>query len=95
MKTYLISYDLLNPGADYARLHDAIKGLANGYWHHLESVWLVNSNLSCVEIRDKLKGCLDTNDKLLVVELGALWATYNIPAAGTDWLKNHSHLPVA
>ncbi|MDR6952600.1 hypothetical protein J2X65_001955 [Ancylobacter sp. 3268] len=92
MKTYLISYDLLKPGADYTRLFDAIKAIANGYWHCLDSVWLINTVLSAAEIRDVLIKHIDANDKLLVILQGNDWATYNIPANGNEWLKKHSNL---
>lgn len=89
MKTYLISYDLHNPGRDYTPLHDAIKALADGWWHHLESVWLINTSKNAGAIRDTLKQKLDANDELFVISLGGNWATYNIPDAGNKWLHEN------
>jgi hypothetical protein len=90
MKTYLISYDLLKPGQDYSTLYETIKKLADGWWHDLQSVWLINSSLSAAQVRDQLKAHVDVNDKLLVVVLGNDWATWNLTKAGNDWLANHS-----
>jgi hypothetical protein len=90
MKTYLISYDLLKPGQNYIDLHEAIKSLADGWWHCLESVWLINTSLSASEILNRLIPHVDSNDRLLVILQGDDWATYNIPKNGNDWLQNQS-----
>ena len=89
MKTYLIAYDLHKPGRDYAVLHNKIKELANGWWHHLESVWLINTNAGAAAIRDALGAVLDSNDELVVIRVGTNWATLNIGAKGNGWLRNN------
>lgn len=89
MKTYLISYDLLNPGQDYRSLHDAIKSIADGWWHCLESVWLINAGMSAAEILDRLIPYIDANDKIVVIEQGADWATFNIPQNGSAWMRDY------
>jgi hypothetical protein len=86
MGTYVVTYDLRAPGRNYAALHEAIKALG-AWWHHLESTWIVTSQLTAVQIRDRLRSHLDGNDKLLVAEMGHWWATVGIDAAGNDWLK--------
>ncbi len=92
MKTYLISYDLLKPGRDYSKLHDAIKAMANGWCHALESVWLINTSLSASEIIDKLIPHVDSNDRLIVILQGNDWASYNLSTNKNDWLKSHARL---
>jgi hypothetical protein len=89
MKTYLISYDLLKPGQNYADLHEAIKSLANGWWHCLESVWLINTTLSASAILDRLLVHIDADDKMVVILQGDDWATFNIPQDGNQWMRNH------
>jgi hypothetical protein len=93
MRTYLIGYDLNRPrGADdYPDLFKAIKALANGhgYWHHLDSTWIIKTNSTAAQIRDALKPHVDSGDELLVVRLtgeGA-WAGFN--QAGSDWLMTY------
>lgn len=89
MHTRLIGYDLNRPGQDYDELHDAIKALG-AWWHHLDSTWLVKSNLSCVEIRDRLKSHIDNGDELLVVDVsGAARAWIGFDDSGSKWLKNN------
>lgn len=87
MKTYLIGYDLNKSGQDYDTLIERIKELANGWWHHLDSTWIIKSNSTAKAIRDDLKQYIDSNDELLVVALTgeAAWTGFN--KRGSEWLK--------
>ena len=89
MKTYLITYDLLKPGQNYEGLHEAIKSLANGWWHCVESDWLINSNLSASNILNRLLPHIDATDKMAVILQGDDWATFNIPQNGNQWMQQN------
>lgn len=91
MKTYLITYDLHKPSQNYEGLYEAIKALANGWWHHVDSTWLVNSNLSAGEIRDSIMGKLDSNDELLVISVGSNWGSSGLSDSANNWLHNNLH----
>lgn len=68
--TYLISYDLNNPGKNYNDLYDTIKTASTGKWcKPLESVYIIESILSASSIYNKLSPCLDSNDRILVIEV--------------------------
>lgn len=87
MKTILIAYDLNASGQDYAELHDAIRELARGWWHHLDSLWLIKTELRPVEVRDLLKVKIDENDELLVIDVTGrprAWRGFN--ERGSKWL---------
>lgn len=88
MSTYAINYDLNKPGQNYDSLIEAIKQFAT-WWHHLDSCWLVVTNLSAADIRDRLKPHLDRNDELLVAKLSgeAAWAGFT--DRGSKWLKDN------
>ena len=86
MALHAISYDLSKPERDYEKLFKAIKALGN-WCHALESLWIVNTSLTVVEVRDKLKAAIDANDSLLVTELTGNWASYNVGTTQTTWLK--------
>lgn len=88
MTTYIVSYDLREPGRDYSSLYDALKSEIT-WWHHLESTWLVVSNKSAADLRNKLAATMDDNDKVLVVNSGGYGAWKGIPESGSDWLKKH------
>lgn len=93
MATHLISATLRAPGRDYRELRKAITSLgAGGWWHQMNDVWLVNSRLDAVRIRDFLVQFIDINDQLFVVNVGKDWATQNLPSDASQWLAGH--LPV-
>lgn len=85
MASYLIGYDLNKTGQNYETLIAEIKKIG-AWWHHLDSTWIVKSDLTAVQIRDKLSPFVDSNDELLVALLSgtAAWKGFN--AAGSDWL---------
>jgi hypothetical protein len=88
MPAHLISYDLRRPERDYEKLSAAIKNL--GPWCHcLESLWIVMTELSSLEVRDALLESIDTNDDLIVAELGGTWASYGLPKQRVDWLNKN------
>ena len=87
MKTYMIGYDLNKAGKNYSELIDAIKALADGYWHNLDSTWLVNSNLDASQIIDKLTPKIDSDDEILVIAVADDWACYGFNEKATQWLR--------
>lgn len=88
MKTYLISYDLIRPetSSGYVNLINAIKSAGN-WAKPLESLWLIKSNLTSVQIRDALIKFIDSNDKLLVIEVVNDWASFWLTDAVIKWMQ--------
>jgi len=87
--TYLIGYDLNKAGQNYPGLIEKIKELG-AWWHCLDSTWLVKSSYTVVQIRDFLKGLIDGNDELLVINItGAHWASFGFAADCGQWLKDN------
>jgi hypothetical protein len=81
-------YDLISPGRDYQPVYDYIEA-THFYARPLESLWLIRTNKSAATVRDELKELVDTNDKVLTVDVtGDGWAT-NFSDAHTDWMKKH------
>jgi hypothetical protein len=91
MKTFLISYDLGVPEThnDYVALSNYLKSLYILWARPVKSVWIVKSEKNAGQIRDEIKLVLDSNDKLIVVELLGNWGTSNISKEVTDWMKNN------
>lgn len=87
MKTYMIGYDLVGkPRSEYTDLIGAIQNLG-GWWHCLDSTWLVKSNSSAVIIRDTLLAHLHEKDRLLVALLEGERAWSGFDQKCSDWLK--------
>lgn len=83
----LITYDLHNPGRDYASVTEVIKTAAS--WAHLQgSVWLVDTERSPAEWRDSLGVAGDPNDEYFVSRLAHNWASRGIDQDIADWLKS-------
>ena len=67
---YMITYDLNSTGQRYNELISAIKGASSGCWCTFwKSSYLIQSPLSPSQITDRLKPYLDSNDRLLVIEV--------------------------
>jgi hypothetical protein len=89
MSTYLVGYDLDKPGQKYKNLEEEIKALG-AWWHHLDSTWLVVSELSTTQVRDRLQQHIDANDKLIVVRVtGTEAAWYGFSEEGGQWIKDN------
>jgi hypothetical protein len=86
LRTLLVGYDLNKPMQNYADLIAALRELP-GYWHHLDSTWIVRAEMTAAELRDLLRAKIDTNDELLVIDVTSdSWATQGINQEGVDWL---------
>ena len=68
MKTYLITYDLINPKANLGDLIYAIRLIAVNEARPLPKVWKIASGMSAADIRDHLSAVLDRRDRLMVTE---------------------------
>jgi hypothetical protein len=91
MATFMIGYDIHpSRGESYDALIDGIKSIG-AWWHHLDSTWLVISQLSAVQIRDKLWGLMPyKDDQLLVINVSgdeAAWQGFD--ESGGKWLKSN------
>jgi hypothetical protein len=90
MRTLLVGYDLNKPGQNYADLIDALKSYAL-WWHHLDSTWLIRTNDTVSDVRDRLGALIDSSDELLVMDVtGTTWASKGLSEKANDWL--HSYL---
>lgn len=85
---YSINYDLNKPGQDYAKLHEAIKGLG-AWWHHLDSTWLVDTNLNADQIWNRLSQHVDKNDFVLVIGVTRDYSGW-LPKRAWDWITSRT-----
>lgn len=74
---YVVSYDLNAPGQDYSGVHKAIQSASTGVWcRPLESVWVIQSNLSSASIYNAIAPNLDKTDHLFVAEITSNYFGY-------------------
>lgn len=69
--TYLITYDLNDPGQNYEDVIQAIKDASTGVWcSYWKSSYLIRSDFQTAqEVFNKIEPFLDKNDKCLVIEV--------------------------
>jgi len=88
--TILIALDIHHPTGDaYDELIKAIQSLGT-WWHHLETIWIVQCDQELIQIRDILNSHIGSEDQLLVLDISrdkAEWAGIN--DTGSEWLKNN------
>lgn len=87
MNTILISYDLRAPGRDYTKLWDHLRSYP--WAKPLESVWLIRTTLTAVQVRDAAGNYIDQNDRIFAADItNSGWAALNIPNEVVSWLKS-------
>lgn len=86
-KTYIISYDLSEPGQNYEKLLKKIK--AYSAWARLGgSAYVILTEEDHVSIRNNLIKALDNNDKIFVGTLSAPAAWYGLGEEVSSWLRD-------
>ena len=86
MSHYLVCYDLHEP-LNYPAVANLLED-----WQAarlLESIWVVSTELSPLELRAALKSAFGRDDGLAVIELrkGSWWACENAEPEGLAWLR--------
>ena len=90
LATLLIAYDI-HPqrGPAYDGVVAAIRSLG-AWWHHLETVWIVQCDEAPAEIRDRLKPLLGFEDQLLVIDISGDTAGWiGVNDIGSKWLEEN------
>ncbi len=87
----MIGYDLNKAGKDYSGLIQEIKDSCKTWWHHLDSTWIVVTDLTPVEVRDLLAPHIDSDDEILVATISAPAAWKGFNDSGSKWLRDNLH----
>jgi hypothetical protein len=85
--TLLVSYDALDDAS--ARIESELK-TSTAWARPLRSVWLVESDLGAVEMRDRLRALSEPANRVLVADVtGRPLAWQNIASSVSEWMKVH------
>jgi len=88
MNNLLVSYDLMRPGKNYQPVYDYLESFSDRV-KPLQSVYLIRTAKTAVQVRDELIAKVDSNDKILVIRIDtSMWGTFNLPNTA-KWLKTH------
>jgi len=86
----LVSYDLKVPGRDYAKLFETLKS-ASGWWHYLESTWVLSTTDSVAAWTDRIRATMDENDLFIIIDITGKTRNGWLTKDAWEWLKNHDH----
>jgi hypothetical protein len=89
MAVHWVNYDLNKAGQDYTKLIEYLKS-HQSWAKPLKSSFFVKTALTAGELRDGIKGHIDSNDEVVVVTVTSQnWATFGISETVTTWMKNN------
>ena len=85
----LITYDLHNSDKDYQNLCENIKQCGTTWWHYLESVWLVRTDLTPNECYERIKPSIEEDDNVFIVEITGQNRQGWLPSKAWEWIRNN------
>ena len=90
MATFIVTYDT-HAGRNYTALYEGMK--KNTGVRLAESVWGIELNSDVSMVRKWIKGLLDGDDTVVVLQLKpkVTWATQKASAEAVAWLKLRVH----
>lgn len=83
----LITYAKRSKGKDYSPLYEEIKKCGDHWWHYMDSVWLVHTDLTPEECNKRLLKSIGKDDYLLVVEVTRQKRQGWLPSKAWEWIK--------
>lgn len=87
MSVYCVTYDLNRAGQNYNELYRELRS-SSGYWHELESIWLISTWENAEQLSNRLLKHVDGNDRLLVIKVIKEFQGW-LPNDAWTWLNNH------
>lgn len=89
MNVYLVTYDLKQSGRNYTPLYEILKS-AVGWWHYLESTWLLASPLPIEEWQQRIRGVIDQNDLFMIIRLdrGTVYTGW-LQQKAWEWMRQN------
>lgn len=85
----LITYDLKQPDRNYEALYESIKQCGTTWWHYLDSIWLVRTELNPSQCYDRIRPNIDENDSMFIVEITGQQRQGWLPKDAWEWIKNN------
>lgn len=90
MSVLLITHALNNKFKDYEPFYAALKANCTHWWHYFDSTWIVETQHGAHQYAQFLYPHMETNDRLLVVEITPLHQGW-LPKEAWEWLNARSY----
>lgn len=87
MNAFCVSYDLHPLGKRYDALYEQLKQ-CSGWWHYLDSTWLVVTAETIEQLAARLRAAIDANDNLLIIRIRTPYDGW-LPADAWEWINAH------
>jgi hypothetical protein len=84
----MITYDLNAEGQKYDKVIQAIKDSSDAWCTYWKSSYLIKSDLTPNQIQEKIKPNLDSNDRLLIIEVKNNYQGW-LSEEQWEWIKNN------
>lgn len=89
MNTKCVYYDLNLPDNQFARFINYLKAF-NGFAKAAASMWFINSNKTCAEIRDEMIHLnLPSGQRIMVFNVGDTWSSIGLRPETSSWLHEN------
>lgn len=83
----LITYDLKSIEKDYTPLYEAIKNCGSDWWHYMESVWIVKTEISPQECFNRIRESIMEGDRCFIVDITKCSRQGWLPSNAWAWIK--------
>jgi hypothetical protein len=92
MKTIQVNYDLSEPGRNHDGLLKYLSSFAR-WTRVLDSMWIIRTTKSEETVRDELMRFVDSNDRVVVLDVTEdSWAA-NFTSDSTNWMYSNMRRP--
>jgi hypothetical protein len=94
MAVFLVTYKINSPNTDRDKLTEKIKSSANGWWHYIDNVWIVNTSHEADDLAKLLYPCITKPDRLLVIGVTGEHQGW-LPDKAWEWLNNNTRSSIS
>ena len=88
-KTYLVAYDFTGSPDKYSDLFDELRE-SPGWWHWIDSVWLLRTEESANQIYERLEPHLDDDINLFITDIGNDYQGW-LPSKAWKWIRKYAN----
>ena len=88
-KTYLVAYDFTGSPDKYSDLFGELRK-STGWWHWIDSVWLLRTKESADELYARLGPHLDEDINLFITDIGNDYQGW-LPSKAWKWIEKYAN----
>lgn len=82
---FVVSYEFRKRRPEHKRFFEALQ-VSQGWWHFIESTWLIETNETAEELSERLSPFLHRDDFLLIIQAVQPYQGW-LPKEAWDWIQ--------